>query len=428
MNFAFTEEQEELRNIVRQFMEDKSPETAVREQMETDGGYDAAEHGKYFEAFDWKEFTDEEFLLCPPIFAVGGDGAMLDIGFQIPMIYFQVATLVVLQRWVGRRWLAAAITVVLWTAMGGETQPIRLLRDLRDQLAVDDPAGLVDDDHDILVVTDLGFGKRTAVSEFRIQARGGVGVILVKLTDKNGTVTGIRHVHDDDHILVVTERGIAVNPRRQDLLDAVLVEPGDVPPLVDVDCIDVASADVVAEMHDEMLEEAQECVDAKSELSAAQTDDAVDRALRLRREAPEWPAESTNDLPEEPYVLVTTGGGGDGTALVDWVLRAYEADPALRQHALIVYGPFMRAADRAAFDAVLAETIDALGPKFRGPGVAQAVGVDPLVDPRLVSETVEQCADIGRMQRPTFQGAEQLGASGEAQGPALLYPAEDDCH
>ena len=71
----------------------------------------------------------------------------------------------------------------------------------------------------------------------------------------------------------------------------------------------------------------------------------------LRREAPEWPAESTNDLPEEPYVLVTTGGGGDGTALVDWVLRAYEADPSLRQHALIVYGPFMRAADRAAFDA-----------------------------------------------------------------------------
>ena len=71
----------------------------------------------------------------------------------------------------------------------------------------------------------------------------------------------------------------------------------------------------------------------------------------LRREEPEWPAESTNDLPEEPYVLVTTGGGGDGTALVDWVLRAYEVDPSLRQHALVVYGPFMRAADRAAFDA-----------------------------------------------------------------------------
>ena len=42
MNFAFTEEQEELRNIVRAFMEDKSPETAVRDLMETDTGYDEA--------------------------------------------------------------------------------------------------------------------------------------------------------------------------------------------------------------------------------------------------------------------------------------------------------------------------------------------------------------------------------------------------
>ena len=43
---------------------------------------------------------------------------------------------------------------------------------------------------------------------------------------------------------------------------------------------DPASADVVADLQDEMLEEAQECAAAKSELAAAATDDAVDRALR----------------------------------------------------------------------------------------------------------------------------------------------------
>ncbi len=43
---------------------------------------------------------------------------------------------------------------------------------------------------------------------------------------------------------------------------------------------DPASAEVVAELQDEMLEEAQECVAAKRELSSAETDDAVDRALR----------------------------------------------------------------------------------------------------------------------------------------------------
>lgn len=73
----------------------------------------------------------------------------------------------------------------------------------------------------------------------------------------------------------------------------------------------------------------------------------------LPRGAPEG-AESGGDPPREPYVLVTTGGGGDGAALVDWVLRAYEADPLLCHHGLIVYGPFMNSAARQAFDARIA--------------------------------------------------------------------------
>ena len=44
---------------------------------------------------------------------------------------------------------------------------------------------------------------------------------------------------------------------------------------------------------------------------------------------------------DEPYVLVTPGGGGDGMAMVDWVLRAYESDRSLPLAALIVLGPFM---------------------------------------------------------------------------------------
>jgi DNA gyrase subunit A len=71
---------------------------------------------------------------------------------------------------------------------------------------------------DILVVTDKGYGKRTPVQEFRLQKRGGYGTTLVRLTDKNGTVTGIRYVHDDDHILIVTDRpfdpGRASHPSR----------------------------------------------------------------------------------------------------------------------------------------------------------------------------------------------------------------------
>jgi predicted glycosyltransferase len=47
------------------------------------------------------------------------------------------------------------------------------------------------------------------------------------------------------------------------------------------------------------------------------------------------------EIPEDPFILVTPGGGGDGEDMVDWVLRAYESDPNLPHRALIVLGPFM---------------------------------------------------------------------------------------
>jgi predicted glycosyltransferase len=70
----------------------------------------------------------------------------------------------------------------------------------------------------------------------------------------------------------------------------------------------------------------------------------------LHREVPTHGAPPR--LPEivnKPYLLVTTGGGGDGDGLVDWVLRAYEHDPLLPYPALIVLGPFMQAERQAEF-------------------------------------------------------------------------------
>ncbi len=51
-------------------------------ELELDDAYDSEVHGPFFQAFDWHALSDEEFRLCPPILVVGGDGAMLDIGFQ----------------------------------------------------------------------------------------------------------------------------------------------------------------------------------------------------------------------------------------------------------------------------------------------------------------------------------------------------------
>lgn len=44
--------------------------------------YEAESDEAFFSEFEWQQFTDDEFTLCPPLFAVGGDGAMMDIGFQ----------------------------------------------------------------------------------------------------------------------------------------------------------------------------------------------------------------------------------------------------------------------------------------------------------------------------------------------------------
>ena len=51
----------------------------------------------------------------------------------------------------------------------------------------------------------------------------------------------------------------------------------------------------------------------------------------------------------KPFILVTAGGGGDGLEMVDWVIRAYEADPELPSRAVIVTGPFMPHAEQINF-------------------------------------------------------------------------------
>ncbi len=51
-------------------------------EIELNGGYNKARHDEFFTYFNWKQFSDEEFHLCPPVVAMGGDGAMFDIGFQ----------------------------------------------------------------------------------------------------------------------------------------------------------------------------------------------------------------------------------------------------------------------------------------------------------------------------------------------------------
>jgi len=59
----------------------------------------------------------------------------------------------------------------------------------------------------LLTVTVNGYGKRTAVDEYRIQSRGGKGVIALRVTEKTGAVLGVAQVSEDDDVMLVTDGG-----------------------------------------------------------------------------------------------------------------------------------------------------------------------------------------------------------------------------
>ena len=68
-------------------------------------------------------------------------------------------------------------------------------------MAVVEPGGT------LLTVTENGYGKRTELDEYRVQSRGGVGIINIQTTERNGRVVGIAHVRDEDQLMLITQQG-----------------------------------------------------------------------------------------------------------------------------------------------------------------------------------------------------------------------------
>ncbi|HCB93076.1 MAG TPA: DNA gyrase subunit A [Selenomonas sp.] len=70
---------------------------------------------------------------------------------------------------------------------------------------------------DVLTVTEGGYGKRTATSEYRSQTRGGRGLINMKVTEKTGNVIGLKVVHDDQELMLITTEGIVIRTNVSDI-------------------------------------------------------------------------------------------------------------------------------------------------------------------------------------------------------------------
>ena len=76
---------------------------------------------------------------------------------------------------------------------------------------------VADDSSPILTATEKGYGKRTALDEYRAQARGGSGVISIKTSDRNGKVVGAIQVTDEDEMMLISNKGTLVRARAADV-------------------------------------------------------------------------------------------------------------------------------------------------------------------------------------------------------------------
>ena len=69
----------------------------------------------------------------------------------------------------------------------------------------------------LLAITENGFGKRTELDEYRVQNRGGKGVITYKITPKTGEIVGVRIARENDDVMLVTDTGTIIRLNVKDV-------------------------------------------------------------------------------------------------------------------------------------------------------------------------------------------------------------------
>jgi DNA gyrase subunit A len=76
---------------------------------------------------------------------------------------------------------------------------------------------IIGNEGDVMTVTENGFGKRTPIEQFPIKGRGGMGVISIKASDRNGEQVGAVRVDEDDEMMLITNGGTLVRTRVADV-------------------------------------------------------------------------------------------------------------------------------------------------------------------------------------------------------------------
>lgn len=82
--------------------------------------------------------------------------------------------------------------------------------DLREDDYVIDMGLIDDDDGDILVISEKGYGKRTPSDEYRAQIRGGRGIITLKTTEKTGKLAALKIMDENEDLMIINSEGIII--------------------------------------------------------------------------------------------------------------------------------------------------------------------------------------------------------------------------
>ncbi len=93
-------------------------------------------------------------------------------------------------------------------AMGRDTMGVRGMKVNADARVLG--MEIARPDSELLVITELGYGKRTPISEYPVHHRGGQGVYTITMTTKKGLLAAMEVVDSDDEIMIITEEGIVV--------------------------------------------------------------------------------------------------------------------------------------------------------------------------------------------------------------------------
>ncbi len=147
------------------------------------------------------------------------------------------------------------------------------------------------DDQQVLTVSANGYGKRTPIAEWRVQGRGGLGIIAMDMSERNGELVRLCVVHPDDQVMCVTDAGVVIRTRVVEIRETGrntqgvrVIRLGDNEKVVDVEPISRAESE-----------------EAASELAEAATD-AEEGQADAEPEEPEDPSADSGD----------EGDGGDG--------------------------------------------------------------------------------------------------------------------